>query len=100
MEDVENANFQIFRDCLSTPLIEESSAQSTNKSRKARRNSRRKTAIKSIQVQAEEPHDAEELAEFIDVCPSLIYPPNSKIDQGNSISPSKSSPIFPRLCAN
>jgi hypothetical protein len=67
MEGLEEANFQIFRDCLSTPLIEKSSTQPANKTRKARGNGRRKTAIKPVSVETEEPNDAEELAEFIDV---------------------------------
>jgi hypothetical protein len=66
MEETESANFQTFRDSLSTPLIEKSSVEPKTKSRKTRGKSGRKTAIKPV---TEEPNDAaEELAEFIDVC--------------------------------
>jgi hypothetical protein len=68
MEAAEDANFQVFRDCLSGPLIEKSSTELGKKHRKARGNSRRKAAIKPIQIELEERNDAEELAEFIDVC--------------------------------
>ena len=67
MENNESAtNFQIFRDCLATPLIEISTKESSTSSRKARGSGRRKTAIKPI---AKEPdtNKAEELADFIDV---------------------------------
>lgn len=70
MEASEDANFQVFRDCLSNPLIEKSSQQPAKKTRKAR--VRRKTAIKPVEATIEEPNDAEELSEFIDVCPSSI----------------------------
>jgi hypothetical protein len=67
MEDEsEVANFQLFRECLSTPLIEKSSITPPKKGRKARAG--RKTAIKSLSVSAaEEPNDAAELADFVDV---------------------------------
>lgn len=65
MDKSEIFNFQLFRECLSTPLIEKSSLTPEKKSRKSRGNSRRKTAIKPVTI--EEPNDAEELAEFIDV---------------------------------
>jgi hypothetical protein len=67
MEGPEEANFQIFRDCLSTPLIEKSSTQPAKKSRKTRGNGRRKTVINTVSIEAKEPNDAEELAEFVDV---------------------------------
>jgi len=65
MDEAESANFQLFRECLSTPLIEKSSAKLEKKTRKARGSSRRKTAIKPVSV--EKPDDAEELTKFIDV---------------------------------
>jgi 5-methylcytosine-specific restriction endonuclease McrA len=68
----EEANFQIFRDCLSTPLIEKFSTQPAKKTRKARGNGRRKTAINPVAVETEETNDAEELADFIDVGTSWI----------------------------
>jgi hypothetical protein len=72
MEPFEDSNFQIFRDCLSTPLIEKSSEQPTKKTRKARGNGRRKSATKPIEAEIGEPNGAEELAEFIDVCISYL----------------------------
>jgi hypothetical protein len=66
MEDPESSNFQLFRDCISTPLIERSTTSPSKKTRKGRGNGRRKTAIKPV-IPVEEPDDAEELAEFIDV---------------------------------
>lgn len=65
MDETESANFQQFRECLSTPLIEKSSTKSETKTRKTGGSSRRKTAIKPVEI--EEPDDAGELAEFIDV---------------------------------
>lgn len=70
-ENVEEANFQLFRDCLSTPLIEKSSTTPPKKRvRKVRGAGRRKTAIPTPQDAGKDsngPDDAEELAEFIDV---------------------------------
>ncbi|KAH7369834.1 hypothetical protein BKA65DRAFT_561149 [Rhexocercosporidium sp. MPI-PUGE-AT-0058] len=70
MDDVEESNFQLFRDCLSTPLIEKSTSTPTKKARKARGG--RKNAIKPV-LQAEEPNDAEELGEFIDYLATEIF---------------------------
>jgi hypothetical protein len=73
MEDEnESSNFQLFRECLSTPLIEKSSIAPTKKARKARAG--RKTAIKPVSVStaAEESNNAVELADFVDV--STIFP--------------------------
>jgi hypothetical protein len=92
METSEDANFQVFRDCLSNPLIEKSSQQPPKKTRKAR--VRRKTAIKPVEATIEEPDDAEELSEFIDVCPGSIRSLAPRTDEGISISRSKSSQIF------
>jgi len=64
MDHSEESNFQLFRDCLSTPLIEKSTTTPAKKPRKARAG--RKNAIKPV-IQAEEPNDTEELGEFIDV---------------------------------
>ncbi|KAN0101833.1 hypothetical protein V8E51_012343 [Hyaloscypha variabilis] len=73
MEEFEDVNFQIFRDCLSTPLIEKSPEQPAKKTRKARENSRRKRAIKPVIHETEEANDAEELAEFIDYLALQIF---------------------------
>jgi len=100
MEEFEDVNFQIFRDCLSTPLIEKSPEQPAKKTRKARENSRRKTAIKPVIHETEEANDAEELAEFIDVCCSLIYHLISLADKQSSISLSKSSRASQHLFEN
>jgi hypothetical protein len=66
MEGSESSNFQLFRDCISTPLIEKSATKPEKKTRKSRSNGKRKTTIKPV-VPVDEPDDAEELAEFIDV---------------------------------
>lgn len=92
METSEDANFQVFRDCLSNPMIEKSSQQPAKKTRKAR--VRRKTAIKPVEATIQEPNDAEELSEFIDVCPSSIRSLVPRTDEGISISRSKYSQIF------
>jgi hypothetical protein len=67
MEKVEASNFQLFRDCLSTPLIEKST-ENPSKTKKARNKSGRKTAIKPVVVEKAETSDADDLADFIDVC--------------------------------
>ena len=71
MEDVESSNFQLFRDCLSTPLIEKSTEQ-PSKTKRARNKFGRKTAMKPIAVHNTESNDADELAEFIDVCSGFL----------------------------
>jgi len=73
MEGPEEGNFQIFRDCLSTPLIEKSSNRPAKKPRKARGNGRRKTPIAPVSVETEEPNEAEELADFIDYLALEIF---------------------------
>ena len=97
MEDEnEAANFQLFRECLSTPLIEKSSIVPPKKARKARGG--RKTAIKTVSVSAgEEPEDAAaELAEFVDVNACCINSRIRLLIKKNSISPQKSSQISHR----
>lgn len=71
MEDVERSNFQLFRDCLSTPLIEKSTEQPP-KTKRARNKSGRKTAVKPVAVHKAESNDADELAEFIEVCSGFL----------------------------
>ena len=66
MEETETSNFQVFRDCLSTPLIQKSTEQPP-KVKKARNNSGRKTVIKPVIIKKAETSDTDELAEFIDV---------------------------------
>ena len=76
-DDTENSNFQLFRDCLSTPLIEKSSTTPHKKVRKARAG--RKTAIKPVTTpREEEPNDAAELADFVDVCSFPATPNRSE----------------------
>ncbi|KAL2072205.1 hypothetical protein VTL71DRAFT_11548 [Oculimacula yallundae] len=72
MDETEESNFQLFRDCLSTPLIAKSTntATPTKTPRKARGG--RKNAIKPV-IQTEEPNDAEELGEFIDYLATEIF---------------------------
>ena len=70
----EEENFHTFRDCLSTPLIENSTEQPSKKTQKAGKNrSGRKIALKPVSVdEHKETNDAAELAEFIDVV-SLLH---------------------------
>ncbi|KAH6683106.1 hypothetical protein B0J14DRAFT_575103 [Halenospora varia] len=80
MSDIENSNFQLFRDLISEPLIEKSTTTSKKKTNKNRLG--RKTAIKSVATRAdEEVNDAEELAEFIEYLATEIFqslPPELK----------------------
>ncbi|KUJ14712.1 uncharacterized protein LY89DRAFT_619807, partial [Mollisia scopiformis] len=71
MDETESGNYQLFRECLSTPLIEKSSTKPESKTKKSRGSGRRKTAIKP--VVAQEPDDAEELADFIDYIATEIF---------------------------
>jgi hypothetical protein len=87
MNDDEISNFQLFRDCLSTPLIEKSAEKPTKKSRRTRGKGVQKTAIKP--VAAEKANNAEELADFIDVCTNLIGTQSILTDR--SMLPRKSS---------
>lgn len=67
MEEVEDSNFKLLRDCFASPLIEKSAKGPSEKSKKGRGNGRKKSTIKTSAVAPQEPDDAEELAEFIDV---------------------------------
>jgi hypothetical protein len=60
-------NFQTFRDCLATPLIEKSTSESSKSSRKTRGNGRRRTAIKPVTMESDDANNAEDLADSIDV---------------------------------
>jgi len=70
-ENDESANFHIFRDCISTPLIEKSADSPAKARRKSRGNGTAKTVAKSMAAAtttiSDNTDDAEELAEFIDV---------------------------------
>ncbi len=77
MGQTEEANFQIFRDCLATPLIEKSATE-PKKPKTARVKAGRKSVIKLVSAVPEESNDAGELAGFIDASlpslKSLLYP--------------------------
>lgn len=88
MNEAEDTNFQIFRDCVATPLIEKSSEPAK---KKPRANGRRKTAIKPV-AQNEECNDAAELAEFIDVNLPVFSRKDAETDS-SSILLLRSSPI-------
>lgn len=69
MNDDEISNFQVFRDYLATPIIERSSGSQKPKKQRRQAKAGRKTVIKPLTaIETEEPNDAEELTEFIDVC--------------------------------
>ncbi|TVY17788.1 hypothetical protein LARI1_G004084 [Lachnellula arida] len=71
-DENEEHNFQLFRECLSTPLIEKSSTAPTKKVRKARAG--RKTAIKPVaSASTEEADDVAELADFVDYLATEIF---------------------------
>jgi hypothetical protein len=80
MEETEESNLRLLRDCLSDPLISQS--QAPTKPKKSRNKAGRKTAIKSVVQEKEEGSDAEELADFIDVRHPfiLLLLSNSKFD--------------------
>ncbi|EKD15044.1 hypothetical protein MBM_06805 [Drepanopeziza brunnea f. sp. 'multigermtubi' MB_m1] len=76
MDPSEESNFLLFRDCLSTPLIELSSNTPANPSKKTRRaRGGRKNAIKPVVPIEDESKtsDAEELGEFIDYLATEIF---------------------------
>jgi hypothetical protein len=93
MEEIESPNFQLFRDCLSTPLIEKTS-EAPSKSKKARNKSEHKTAVKPVAIEKTETSDADELAEFIDVCFSSTKISIEELTK-NSISQMKYSKASP-----
>jgi len=66
IENAEQANFDIFRDCLATPLISLAAVR-PSKPVKKRKGTGRKNAIKPVESIIEPENDAEELSEFIDV---------------------------------
>jgi len=68
MHRSKESNFSLFRDILSTPLI--SKSEPVSKPQKTRRKNRpgKKTGVKTVvSTTTDEPNDAEDLAEFIDV---------------------------------
>lgn len=65
--DDEQTNYETFRDCLSTPLIEKSLGEPRNP-RKRKGGKGRKNAIKPVvEVTIDTSNDAAELADFLDV---------------------------------
>ena len=73
MEKEESSNFQLFRDCLATILIQKS--KEDNQTIKRSRNSRKNGKKIPTTSQVPEPKsssDLEELAEFIDVSSEVI----------------------------
>ncbi|KAH8590863.1 hypothetical protein B0O99DRAFT_633668 [Bisporella sp. PMI_857] len=77
MNENESSNFDTFRDCLTTPLIQKSvekpSPTKVRKNRILRNATERNTrATKLVEVK-EAPNDIEELAEFIDYIASEIF---------------------------
>ncbi|RDL32558.1 Uncharacterized protein BP5553_09014 [Venustampulla echinocandica] len=78
-ESIEEANFQLFRDCLSTPLIDKSSTSPPKKKKKIRRargTGSRKATVQipqNVEEDLDRQNDAEDLAEFIDYLASEIF---------------------------
>lgn len=67
IEESEQTNYETFRDCLSTPLMEKSLGEPT-KMRRRKGGRGRKNAIKAVvEVSDGNGNDAAELADFIDV---------------------------------
>lgn len=66
MNEDETSNFQLLRDCLATPLVEKAAVKEKPQKKIRKAKYGRKTIIKPA-FATEEPNDAEELAEFIDV---------------------------------
>ena len=81
--ELNNANFNIFRDCLSGPLIARS-AETPSKTQKRRKHKGRKHAEITPPSQAldavGDTEDAEDLAEFIDVGLSMPHEMISKLN--------------------
>ncbi|PQE22420.1 hypothetical protein CJF31_00001298 [Rutstroemia sp. NJR-2017a BVV2] len=71
ISDEESTNFQVFRDCISAPLIEKSTSKTAKPKRKA--NGRRKTAIKPVSQPADDINDAAELADFVEYIATEIF---------------------------
>lgn len=69
LDESQKKNLELFRDCLSGPLVQRSSIE--NAKSKKRKSRGRKNSIEVVKedvpVNYEDPDDAEELAEFIDV---------------------------------
>lgn len=69
--DLEASNFELFRDCLSTPLIEKSLGEPQKKTKKRKSDKPNIGAITSVNNSAERNDDAAELGEFVDVSDML-----------------------------
>lgn len=96
--ELNSPNFQIFRDCLAGPLIQKSSTTTTSVDKRTRKGGRKGkkngSALREIAYDNEGPSDADELAEFIDVC----YSPRDGIlslTKLLSTSRARSSLVFP-----
>ena len=73
MNENERSNFQTFRDCLATPLIQKSVEKpASNKSRKGRVSRGSLKKVSRPIENKQEPNDVEELADFIDVCTCFL----------------------------
>ena len=97
MDENERSNFQTFRDCLATPLIQKSTQDTSLSKRGESRKGKKKTVSKpAIALPEEDLNDADELAEFIDVRHS---PTACSLVNTTSTSPPKSSPVSLPPCA-
>ncbi|XWW96547.1 hypothetical protein V2A60_004524 [Cordyceps javanica] len=68
MEESEHDNFAVFRDCLSTTLLEKEKIKSEPKRRR-----RSKVSATNSHPHASSQHEAEELADFIDYLAHEIF---------------------------
>lgn len=93
----ETANFDIFRDCLSTTIIQKLAPDAGGKGSTKRRVKGRKNEIKPVArvVKNEEANDAAELGDFVEVTMSLFRHLYRCANEGMfSISQKKSSSAY------
>ena len=64
----DDRNFMILRECLSGPIIEESTAESTKPNRRKSSKGRNNSSVKAAASgRGDDPNSAEDLSDFIDV---------------------------------
>lgn len=95
LPEEELSNFELFRDCLATPLIEKSAVEPSKEKRRRRAAAGGRRGAKIVKPvvseRQERENDAEELGEFVDVRPEFICSSQQVTERFHSTSPLRPS---------
>jgi hypothetical protein len=94
----ETANFELFRDCLSTPLIDKFATKPPkSKGKRKSGHGRKKSQLPTseIGVENEDGKDAEELSDFINVSMSNVHPHSKHTDESQIVHRPRSIHLLP-----